>query len=420
MKKILIISDLFYPSNQIGALRPTKIAKFLKEKGYEVDVFTRYSTEYNEKIMEICNKIDGFEKRTIGVDHTNKKNNTKRKNGRIVLEIKLLYRQFLLMKKCKSMLDAYKALLKSDENYKRYDIVFSTFGPISSLWCGRIHKNYYPTVKWICDFRDPIAVEFTPKLLWPYFKHMEKVACKEADAVVTVSKGYMQRICPKKYLHKTYMIPNGYDVADMTYSLNNEPPKNVIRFTYVGAMYEGKRDLSPVFRAIKELADEGKVDLKKIQFCYAGTDMAYFKSQAEKYHIEGCIVDKGRLARPDCLALQFSSHFLLLSTWNSKNEYGVFPGKFLEYMLIRKPIISVVDGNLPNSEVSEVIEEGNLGVAYEAARDRVDYIKLKAYLEKQYLLFSSKQELIFEPKEEVIGRYNYHHIIKQLEGVING
>ena len=40
MKKILIVSYLFAPYNTIGAIRPTKIAKYLTVQGVSVDVIT--------------------------------------------------------------------------------------------------------------------------------------------------------------------------------------------------------------------------------------------------------------------------------------------------------------------------------------------------------------------------------------------
>ena len=38
-KRILVLSYLYSPDNSIGALRPTKIVKKMREKGYIVDVF---------------------------------------------------------------------------------------------------------------------------------------------------------------------------------------------------------------------------------------------------------------------------------------------------------------------------------------------------------------------------------------------
>ena len=61
MKKVLIISELFYPSNNIGARRPTKIAQKLSACGYKVDVFTRYSFE---NTTDFCDNLFSTETRS--------------------------------------------------------------------------------------------------------------------------------------------------------------------------------------------------------------------------------------------------------------------------------------------------------------------------------------------------------------------
>jgi len=59
MKKILIVSDYFFPSATIGAVRPSKIAKRLTADGYCVDVFTRYPIGDNAE--EYCNECFSFQ-----------------------------------------------------------------------------------------------------------------------------------------------------------------------------------------------------------------------------------------------------------------------------------------------------------------------------------------------------------------------
>ena len=90
---------------------------------------------------------------------------------------------------------------------------------------------------------------------------------------------------------------------------------------------------------IRELIDEKIIDENKIEFCYAGNDAAFFLQQARLYKLEDRVKNYNNISRIDCLKLQFNSDFLLLSTWNNKKEFGVFPGKLLEYMLINKPIL---------------------------------------------------------------------------------
>lgn len=417
MKQILIISELFYPQNAIGAIRPTKIREWLIKKGYTVDVITK---SYSENPDELVNgKI--WRIKATQMSETSKPNTmTSSNSNRLILELKRARRTFLSIKSSVRYRKSVIEFIKNNIDISAYNAVLTTFGPISSVMIGRKIKKTYPSKKWICDFRDPMVVEEVSVFMKPVMRFLQSKACKEADHIVAVSNGYLSRICGNKYVSKRHMIPNGYDTDDIAVLENCTQPTNIIHVAYVGTLYEGKRKITPLFHVLRELADSGKIDLSKICFDYAGRDGAFLCSQAEEFCLSSIIRDHGVLSRTECLKLQFSSHLLVLSTWNNKNEYGVFPGKFLEYMLIGKPIISVVDGNLPNSEVSEVIEEGNLGIAYEAARDNEDYIKLKKYIEKQYLLFVSGQEIEFRPQEEVIERYNYKNIIKQIEEVING
>lgn len=113
-----------------------------------------------------------------------------------------------------------------------------------------------------------------------------------------------------------------------------------------------------------------------------------------------------------------NSDMLVLSTWNEKGEEGVFPGKFLEYMLIGKPIVSVVDGNIPESEVKQVMTEGNFGVTYEAANSTEDFALLKEYIKKQYDKVTNGENVEFEPNKDVLDRYNYENIMQRIEDLI--
>ena len=244
--KILIISDLFYPTNEIGALRPTKIAKKLLEKGYQVDVYTRYKSE-----CKYCSTLYGFEELANPCINKviNKKSNGRITNKGLMYQLKRSYRASRSLKRSRGMLLNFKNWLKDKKN-NEYDVVFSTFGPMSSLWCGLYYKKKNPKAKWICDFRDPIKDENTPFIYANYFRHIEKKACKKADAIVAVSNGYLKRITKGKFQDKAYMIPNGYDESDLISEdlLSN----NKLTIAYVGTLYEGIRDLSPIFKAIKE------------------------------------------------------------------------------------------------------------------------------------------------------------------------
>ena len=424
MKKVLIVSDLFFPSAAVGAVRPSKIAKRLTADGYCVDVFTRYPI--GEGAGEYCNKCFSFQ--SGSALNVMKKESNRKKTGikKLLFEnFSLFYKGLFKIKntvetnrKNKQMLNAFKAFVA--ENPQEYDAVFTTFGPVGSLLCGLYYKKKFPQVKWICDFRDPAVVSQCGPLKNFFRRLKEQKSCKLADEIVTVSNGYMKRICGDKYTEKRHMIPNGYDRADMVYSGEKAETSDKLSLAYVGIFYGFMRDLRPVFRAIKELEDDGLVDKTKIRINYAGSDCQMLLEQAKETNMQDIIVNHGVLAREDCLKLQFGSDILLLSTWNTEKECGVFPGKLLEYMLIGKPIVTTVTGDVPDSEVAQVVREGNLGIVYEEVNGKEDFAKLKEYILTQYNYKVNGKELPFNPEQSVLDRYNYDTIIKRIEALIEG
>jgi len=243
------------------------------------------------------------------------------------------------------------------------------------------------------------------------------VCCRRANHVVAVSEGYLERICNGKFTDKSHMIPNGFDMDDKCV-LNSGNSSEKLEFCYVGKLYRGVRDVSPIFDAIRELCDEGIVDADKISFSYAGREYNVLCEQAEKYDMQSILVNRGLLKREDCLKLQFESDLLVLANWNTRKEYGVFPGKFIEYMLIGKPIVAITYGEMPECEITRVMKEGNLGVSWEEVTGERDFAFLKEYIKKQYdnVINGSKAE--FSPESQVVDRYNYTNIIKKIEALI--
>lgn len=422
MKKILIISYFFFPSINIGAVRPSKIAQKLTKEGYEVDVFTRYQIKDGKD--KYCRNLYSFESNdtydSLPAQTTLQKTGIKKfvfeKFGGLY---KLLFKFKASLEanlRDKRMVKAFKEFDKS--NKKQYDAVFSTFGPLGSLLCGMYYKKKHPHVKWICDFRDPAVVSQLGPLRKIYMRIKEQQACRTADEIVAVSDGYIDRICGEKYKDKRHMIPNGYDKDDLKFNLEVSDSSSCLELVYVGVLYGGMRDITPVFQALLELKKEDKINMKKIRFNYAGTDFGNLLKQAECYGLADIIVNHGVLSREECLKLQFSSDLLMLATWNDKKEYGVFPGKMLEYMLIGKPIVTTVTGNVPDSEVANVIREGNLGVVYEAVNSNEDIKKMKDYLKKAYDHKVNGDIIPFAPNKNVLERYDYHSVIKKIKNLI--
>lgn len=428
MKRILLISDLFYPNNIIGGLRPTKIAKALTARGWQVDVFTRYKVDPKELSENgICSHLYGVDEipqpeppREPGFLGRIKKN-IKQNHPALFSHLKKIT-DYTFYRDTVRDADRMKAELQKRmqaPDFPKYDAVISTFGPLSSVVCGLFFKEAHPEVNWICDFRDPMVSKHLPHVFRKKFGLCQEEACRKADSIVAVSNGYLERICKGRYSEKSYMIPNGYDLHD--FQSAEDVKKSTDRFTisYVGALYGGDRDLTPMFRAVSELIQEGIMEPKHLNIAYAGDEADVFKAQAQKFRVQDLVSDHGILPRRECLKLQFSSHMLVLSTWNDKSDYGVFPGKLLEYMLIGAPILSLTCGTLPDGEVTNVVREGQFGIAYEQVHDSVDYPALKAYLKTAYQQWATQGAIDFHPVSAVLDRYNYENIITAIENLLN-
>ncbi len=415
MKKVLIISEWFYPSSNVGAVRPTKIAKYLTKHGYRVDVVTGMPVS-DENNVNIYNKIYSWGENIPFAQGTASTAAEKKHSG-LYRKIYSTYYMLKNISSARSKVKKLKLLAESELKGNEYDAVISSFGPLSSLLCGMHYKKTHPRTKWICDFRDPLVVDVVPGLFHPYYRYLQNKACKKADVITTVSNGYFERICGKKYSGKARMIPNGYDRVDIP-SPECAEKNDKLTFAYAGLLYDGKRDISPLFSALRELVDEGSISKEKISFEYAGNDGAVLMAQAENYGMEDIVNDRGRMPRKECLEFQFAADILVLATWNYKSEIGVFPGKLLEYMLMQRPIISLTCGSIPNGEVTQTIRRLNLGVAYEQANNKEDISALKSYLKKACGQFNENGKVEFSPNQEAVDRYDWKNLIEEIEELL--
>lgn len=413
--KILIVSYLFAPNNEIGAIRPTKLAKYFTQKGIIVDVIS-YGLKDNNSLEVpqfirnhyIMNRVQPLLRPTETNIVTIKKTNFFKK------ELKRFYRNWLELKKVKQFLKyCIKTFKKTSEEY---DYLITSFGPLSSLFCGLKIKKIAPSIKWICDFRDPVVTEETSLFFKPIFHWIQKIGCQKADKITTVSNGFLKRICKNRFLEKRKCIPNGYDKED--FSINFTPSSGCLSFSYAGSLYEGRRKLYPLFAVLNELIDKKMIEKGKLAFHYAGTDFAFLSKEADKFGLSDILVNHSKLSRNDCLRMEAESNILVLSTWNSKKEYGVLPGKFLEYLLFNRPILCIVDGELGNSEISEIINRGNLGYSFEIADYKRNHEGLTSFILKNYNIVTNHLKNDYNPNSDIVNYYSYDNIANQFLGLI--
>lgn len=427
MKKILIISERFAPYFTIGAIRPTKIAKYLS-RDYEVSVFT--SEKHGKKdeiLLKDLKYISHFY--TPSSDHNGLKLERTESSAMVQPADRSLFK-CRLIEKVKELrnLNVFKpfvgiAVLWYQNRFYRkgkshiqtlcenqFDIIFSTYSTYSSHKLAARLKSVSPKSFWIADYRDPVYSPNTSLVMKPWAKTFARRVTGKADVITAVSKGCLDNLLLEEHPRKV-VIPNGFDVddiSDIKHFINDK-----FTLSYLGRLYAGKQDLSPIFVILRELITDNQIDSKRIKIFYAGPSKSVFFSQAEKCKLLDITEVNDSIPRIESMRKQLESRLLILATWNNTGKEGIVTGKFLEYMMMEKPIIALVAGNLGDSTVKSMMLKGNLGICYEEANKVSDYTLLKNYVLKQYNLFINNESPEFHPNQEFIQKYNYKNIAQE-------
>lgn len=436
MKRILVISYFFAPQNQMGAVRPTKLAKYLQRMGHEVTV--------------ICGGgVNGRNDPTLARDlqelkdvHTLREWNPLRKwNLRkaakaaktppapAAASMEERREPTGLKRRLRRILDAVYVWLNwfGERCFKRlgmrelrklkgsYDVVFSSYAPVSVHELAYAAKKKGIARKWIADFRDELGLPFA------YQKGREQrtlqMIRENADTICAVSRGILEMMrlddCGR-------VLFNGFDREELP---EGKPEGRDGRLTlaYCGQFNMGRkgigdRDLTPAFRALEQLVREGALRKEQIRLVYAGSESERMRRYAAACGLEGCVEDHGMVSRQESIRLQKEADILLLASWNLSTQRGILTGKMFEYMMMDKPILCCMNGDLPNSPVKQVLTETGVGFCWEetnAARDAKDMLAcLRALVQR----WKAGQPLLARTAVE---KYAYPQLAKVLEGWMN-
>jgi hypothetical protein len=435
---LVIIATSFAPQNRIGAIRSSKIAKYLVSKGHKVTVIAP-TINSNEPIDKTLNIVESDNYSIIRVSHglvferTLKlirnlmlKNRSAasysghKQNGNINLKGKILkigISFYLNLENTIWERNVIKAI--TNKNVLLQDsIIFSSYPKISAHRIALYLKLNGYCKTWIADFRDPLIYDELGSEHKKNYKHQVEFS-NTADLVTYVSEKMVDKLAKGISDHgKFKYLPNGYDCDDMNVINNSSIDRldaTILNISYVGGLYNGKRDLSKLFKAIRDRIDSGDISLNKIRFHYAGKEFSVLKYQASKFKLEDILINKGFVAREDSLAIQNQSDIVVVSTWNTEKDEGVIPGKVYECFLLKKPTITVTNGTKSHSELGSMVKKARLGIELNAMlNDKDEEDKLRAFILEAYQAKTNGLKFEVEYNSEYINSFNYENITQQL------
>lgn len=430
---ILIITTWFPPDTTIAAVRPYMFAKYLRKAGHDVTVLRSGAIHikidgnaYPELDIKVCSYMgENSEAERYRRGEPIQAPSVRKRRAAFLPDrirkaliwvyecINGSFDIFRRLQEAKNRFKLQKAWIDENRN-QNYDVVFSTCGELENIYAGKYAAEVFGC-KWILDFRDPIAQKLWDNLWeYPIMKRIQKKAILSADVCTAVSVGLAEEISngTDKDIITLY---NGFDTVAR--EATPTPEDGILRFCYTGIMYK-YRSPSSLFCAIKQLADTGKLDLKNIRFEYAGPDFDMILAQAKPYGVEEILIDHGYVSRTEAYEIQCRSDIFLVLSWNTKLEQGVLTGKFYEGIRAKKPILSLLTGDKPDSDLNLLNKKYNYGFCYETCQEKVHFPALLDWLETAYTCKQAGQPIPYHPEPGLFTDFCYSNLSQKLEKIM--
>lgn len=339
MKRVLLIAYAYPPCSEIGALRPSGLAKYLPRFGWEPTVLTvklpglrpgwaPVIETGDEDVLQTWKVRLGLEGRRslheqLGLPVT------KKRDSRLVHTKVLLAMRYLLAfpDSTKGWIPFAMQALEEIKKSMRLDVILTTSPPVSAHMIGHKAKEMFGC-PWIADLRDLWSGNLAQgnDLVRLLERSVERRTLGDADALVSVSEPWADRLRECYRDKSVFSITNGFDADD--FRLKPEALTPNFTITYTGRLYEGKRDPTPLFEAIQELIQEGESRREVIRVRFYGSIEPWLPALVRSFGLEDVVEVAGTVSRDEALRRQRESQLLLMLCWSDLRETGQHTEKF--------------------------------------------------------------------------------------------
>jgi glycosyltransferase involved in cell wall biosynthesis len=420
-KRVLVITYYFPPRPDIASLRLRGLAKYLPEYGWEPVILTAALPGKPESCFKVVQTAypgdatacwkrklglrpdKGFQEQ-IGVPRA-----LRESEGSFTSKLLTLAKAIIAYPDEQKSWYPFAVSVGHDLlTRERFDALLSSSSPVTCHLIARELKRRH-RIPWVADLRDL----WTQNHHYPYGpvrrlfeRRLEVKTLSAADALVTVSEPLAEKL---RLLHRgkpVIAIPNGYDPDEVaSASLTRE-----FTITYTGQLYQGKRDPTPLFRAIAELISEGRLDRRVVKVRLYGATDYWVEKEVKRFGLEDVVRLSPYVPREIALEKQRESQILLLLNWNHPEETGVYTGKVFEYLAARRPILAVGG---PRGVVTELLEE--TGAGFHA----LGYAQLKHALLELYEQYRTFGYVPYKGREEQIAKYSHVEMARRFAELLD-
>lgn len=384
---ILLVTHFFPPMNEVASIRAFCFAKFWDKAGVKVTVLTSNKLKNRGSknlIKELPGSVNVIEvdykallpytessapkagNMAVGVRETTGRKIKKVLKDKVWKALAYTgFHQHELFFWTKNAIRVAGEIIEKEE----VTHVFSTYSPIQSHLIGSELKRKYPAMKWIADYRDLWAENhigrphgiFNKINIW-----LEKrTVHRKADLITVVSPPLRSKLESFFPGNTVKVIYNGFDPDDYKHQSANVPEQSIfqkgaITIAYLGTIYEGFRDPTPLFMALNELQAEEKI--KEGDFCiyFYGARLGNLDQIINRCNAGRWTKVVGNVDFETSKRVQKDADLLLFLESSDITAQGVLPGKLFEYIMSGTPIVGI--GIDESTSSGEVIMKSNSGV----------------------------------------------------------
>lgn len=351
MKRLLIISPYFAPSNAADTHRIRMSLPYFEENGWQVEVVACNPKYYENNTDELL--LQSIPK-NITIHYVNafsKKYTAKIGLGSLALRSLWFYKQKV------------NQLLKTN----RFDLIYFSTTQFPVCILGAYWKKKFK-IPYIIDMQDPWHSDYyknkpkneqPPKYWFSYRlnKYLEPFAIKNADGLISVSQKYLNDLnerYPKINPENQKVITFGYSDFDLKISEQIEiKPNQKKTLMYLGVlgptMY---KSLDLLFRNLSEkIKSEYHLVFKGTSYANAKKANKSTTRFQNKYHLKNIEEHSDRIGMFQVLKeLSVANGLLIIGT----DDPGYTASKLYPYLQVRRPILAILH---PNSSANEILKE---------------------------------------------------------------
>ncbi len=301
------------------------------------------------------------------------------------------------------------------------DVLYSSGPPWTNhLVAHRLHR--YSGTPWVADFRDPwLGNNFRPQRegeTWVGRRHqsLERQVIETAEVVIVNTPRALDVVrdrYPELPEEKFQVIPNGFDPSDFATdshdqsSLPESDPQSPLKIVHTGAFY-GKRNVDALLHAIGDAFQQGRLNRNDLQVELVGAARPNRTREADiaaERGIADIVRVTPRMPHHECLQEMRQADVLLLVQTEAPL---CVPGKLYEYIAIGRPILTLSAAGA----TADIVSQEQLGPCV----DPDDPEALQSCLCQ--LVSQHRNRALPRPSGSAVDRYDGRGLMKRFDAAL--